>query len=789
MQNLQNLASALAALLAVGAPLAHGLTLAGNGTARAVIVLPAEAIPAEETAAQELAATLHTMTGAEFTTRREAEAAGEGRLLVGPSQAARQILGNETVDGLGPEEFIVRTTGRDLLLVGGRPRGTLYAVTSFLEDDLGCRWLTWYGDEDVPRRETLTVGDLDRRQAPAMAVRDIVCHTNQNSDRQLMQRFLVRNRCQGPDLRFTGDLSAVGGAAHRYAYPPDGWFVHTLFQWLPPKTHFAAHPEWYSLAGDKRVDNRQLCFANPGLRAALTQAILQRLGDADAGGLYSVSAMDWPGAFCDCPDCRALVEREGTPGAPLFDYLAELGPKVKQAYPEAWISTLAYRKEQSEIPPKTITLPDNVIVIFAPIDDNFAASLTQPSNAGTLRNLRDWSRAAAHLWVWYYPNTYGPALPMGNLNRLAEDFRIFKQVGVRGYFIEQDAAGVYDSRRLTDLQTWLITKLMWDPGQDLDALIVDFTERHYGPAAPRVREYIAALETATAQQPTPMAWDAGTGQHHYLTSELLSRCQALLDQAEQAVAGEPVFLPRVTYLRMSADLACILRWGQLAAAGDVPLMTMQRLTGRYRETYTAATKARLLEARQPALLAAMDDFLTWYERMKPLKPLPAPLDAVPAQRVRQFTPESARLHGTSPALVADPLAAAGIAAAMPPGLSVPDYAPKDLPAKALNFGFYDAVTRRQQHAYAGRLEPITAGEYRLYPIGRTALSPQCTVWFDWSWQIQFPDVAGLYAPAVPERQWDVYVSVRFEGPAYDDKAEPQAQNRFYVDRIVFVEAP
>jgi hypothetical protein len=173
--------------------------------------------------------------------------------------------------------------------------------------------------------------------------------------------------------------------------------------------------------------------------------------------------------------------------------------------------------------------------------------------------------------------------------------------------------------------------------------------------------------------------------------------------------------------------------------------------------------------------------------MTPLKPLPAPLDAVPVERVRQLTPETAQLHGKGPTLVEDPAAAAGIAATMEPSLSIPAYAPKDLPANVLSLGFYDGATARQQHAYAGKQEPIKTGEYRLYPIGRTALSAQCYVWFDWSWQIQFADVAGLFDPANPDKQWDVYASVRFGGPAYDPESKAES-NRFYVDRVVFVEA-
>ena len=777
----------LAILLWSGA-VAHAMTLAEAGQARAVIVVAAEPSPAEKTAAAELASYLKQISGASFKVGpdRGSQLKGQTRLLVGPSRVTRDVLGNALVDGLGPEEFIVRTVGNDLLLVGGRPRGTLYAVYSFLDHDLGCRWTTWYGDESIPRQAHLTVPALDRREAPAMAVRDIVTHVNRNSDRQLLQRFLVRNRCQGPDLRFTGNVTAVGGTSHRHGFPPNGHLVHTLFKWVPPKVHFDAHPDWYSLAGDKRVSKRQLCFTNAGLRAALTEAILTRIGKADPGGLYSVSAMDWTGAFCDCEPCRALVKREGTPGAPLFDYLAELGPQVARRYPEARISTLAYRKGQSEPPPRTIRLPDNVVIIFAPIDDNVAAPIEDPSNADTLRNLENWSRSISNLWVWYYPNPYGPALPMGNLHRLAKDFRLFKRIGVTGYYVEQDAPGVYDSRRLTDLQTWLITRLMWDPTTDVDALIADYTDRHYGPAARMIRQYIAALEGATGAMQTRMRWNAGTGQHRFLTPEFLLACQRLLDAAQETVAGDARFLTRVKQARMSLDLACILLWDRLAAAGDVPF-TKQQLVTRYRDTYTQAILSRALPKRRDALLSALSDSLKWHTLMTPLKPLPPPLDTVPAQHVWQFTPETAKLHGKAPQIVEDPAAAAGFAVGMKPALPMPSSAPAGLPANVLNLGFYDQVTRRQQHAHAGKEEPIKTGGYRLYKIGRTALSAECYVWFDWTWEVQFRDVAGLYDADDAGKQWDVYASIRFEGPAYDPQG-PVKQNRFYVDRVIFVAA-
>ena len=123
----------------------------------------------------------------------------------------------------------------------------------------------------------------------------------------------------------------------------------------------------------------------------------------------------------------------------------------------------------------------------------------------------------------------------------------------------------------------------------------------------------------------------------------------------------------------------------------------------------------------------------------------------------------------------------------PHRLTPPDYAPQDLPANVLNMGFYDGVTGREQHAYAGPDAPLVPGNYRLYPLGRTALNPHSFVWFDWSWHIQFPDISSLYDPADAGKQWDIYASVRFEGPAYDPESRG-ASNRFFVDRVVLVEA-
>ena len=65
----------------------------------------------------------------------------------------------------------MKTVGRNLVLAGRAPRGTLYAVYTFLEDVVGCRW--WTSTESfIPKKPTLSVPQLDVVYAPPLRYRE-----------------------------------------------------------------------------------------------------------------------------------------------------------------------------------------------------------------------------------------------------------------------------------------------------------------------------------------------------------------------------------------------------------------------------------------------------------------------------------------------------------------------------------------------------------------------------------------------------------------------------------------
>ena len=165
------------------------LLLAGKEETKCVILVDPTATAPERNAAHELAATLQQITGANFLLRTNTEAPDRA-ILIGSGEAARQVFADVPFDTLGAEELVIKTKGSRLLLAGGRPRGTLYAVSRFLQQQCGVRWWTPWASR-IPKQPTLRVADLDLRAKPAFEYRESFWYPAFDAD------WSWRNGCNG----------------------------------------------------------------------------------------------------------------------------------------------------------------------------------------------------------------------------------------------------------------------------------------------------------------------------------------------------------------------------------------------------------------------------------------------------------------------------------------------------------------------------------------------------------------------------------------------------------------
>ncbi len=522
--------------------------IADSGQPQCVIVVADQPRAAEQTAAMELQSILKQVTGAELPIRLCAEVERDAKqIVVGPSPRVAELLPNLKLEDLGDDAIVIQSDSNSLILVGAGPRGTLYAVYTFLEDQVGCRWWT-STEETIPHQPTLSIPSLSINYAPLLKSREAYYRDAFDA------KFAARQRLNGHSA--SAD-PALGGNV-RFTD-----FVHTFFPFLPPAVYFEQHPEWYSLIDGKRAHERaQLCLTNDAMRAEMTRVVLERLASDPGAKLISISQNDWYGA-CQCDKCQAVVKEDGSEAGPLLRFVNAIAAEVEKEFPDVWVETLAYQYTRTA--PLKVRPRDNVVVRLCSIECSFAQTLGEgEQNEPFRKDIEAWSKIAPRLFVWDYVTNFSNYLvPHPNLSVLAPNIRFFVKNNVVGLFEQGDSqSGIGDFVRM---RAWLIAHLMWNPDQDEAALFDEFLQGYYGSAAPHLKEYLNLINDAGERaglylrcfMPDTSAW---------LTLEDLNRAVELFAKAEAAVAGDAILAARVRRERLPLDHVWLSRYTPLKRA-------------------------------------------------------------------------------------------------------------------------------------------------------------------------------------------------------------------------------
>ena len=161
-------ASLVIASAALNESVAEGVNLAALSDWD--IVVPGDAIPSEAYAAQELREHLERATGVDLPISTSS-ARADRHIFVGSSELMRRSKVGFKTDDMGDEELRIVIRSGNIAIAGGRPRGTLYGVYTFLEDYVGVRFLTPEHTHVPPIGEWRVVGPVDRTYRPPLAFR------------------------------------------------------------------------------------------------------------------------------------------------------------------------------------------------------------------------------------------------------------------------------------------------------------------------------------------------------------------------------------------------------------------------------------------------------------------------------------------------------------------------------------------------------------------------------------------------------------------------------------------
>ncbi len=449
------------------------LRIADKGTACLPIVVGADTPQEIKTAARDLAHTLWRMTGAKFEITESCDG------------ASIHFVIDETLE---EEQFLLKSCSCcGLKISGGSGQGVMYGIYALLEDILGVRFYS-HDVTKIPKREILEFDDLCYTDKPALE------HRQLDYAPLVRPEWSARNRLNG-----AGPDRWYGGIRHGYAL-----YVHTFNHLCSPDVYFEEHPEYFSMVGGVRIkDQTQLCLTNPDVLEIVVENVKKALRANPSARIVSVSQNDWRNP-CECPECAKIDAENESQAGTMITFVNKVAEAIEEEFPHIVVDTLAYMYTRK--PPKLVKPRHNVCVRLCSIECCFAHPLetcrevtggfrlrAKPGDPSFQEDLIGWGKICDRIYIWDYVTNYRYFwLPFPNFQVLGPNMQFFVKNGVRGVYEEGNYQSV--SPDMTEMRTWLLAKLLWNPDFDVEAGILEFTEAVYGPAAAEIREYIAHMQ-------------------------------------------------------------------------------------------------------------------------------------------------------------------------------------------------------------------------------------------------------------------------------------------------------
>jgi hypothetical protein len=442
------------------------------------IVVDSEAIPSEKYAAQEFQRFFEQATGILLPVH-DTNVNASNHAYIGNSAALTESGIMVDVSELGEEGLHVIIKKNLLAIVGGRPRGTLYGVYQFLEDELGVRFLTH-----------------DHTHVPVSSKARILCREYVYKPPFSFRWSYYAENSKRPDFAARLRVNTVTADEKLGGKTGQNLISHSFHKLVPFSKYGKDHPEYYALVDDKRDTNTvwggpQLCVTNPEVVKVAAEAAIRFLDEHRFSNI-SVSQADTD-KYCRCGRCQEVNMREGTPMGSQLAFVNAVAELVEKAHPNVKVGTLSYWYTRK--PPKTIRPRHNVQIQLCsiecctlhPIDDPDC-----PRNTEFCRDVNEWGKIYGDVWVWNYNTNFTAYdLPFPNLRSIGPNIRYFLRNNAKGVFMQANGNGT--SGELSDLRNHVISRLLWNPSLDDQKLIVEFVKLHYKSAAEPILDYIEML--------------------------------------------------------------------------------------------------------------------------------------------------------------------------------------------------------------------------------------------------------------------------------------------------------
>lgn len=498
-------------------------TVFSGGKSDYVIVVSSLASKSEQYAAAELKACLEEISGIQIPIVDCGAGKIGKRLIIGFNQDSKKLFNDEIERAPEDESFAYQSKNGDIVIWGGRDRGTMYGVFAFLENELGCRWLA----EDctiLPKRDEYHFSKINHSEVPAFPKRSILY--NGIRDDVFSAHCRINERIKTSPERLPKQVGGVYG----FLSP------HTMDFLMPVEKYYSSHPDYFALVDGIRVkENSQPCFSNPDVFRICVEALRKIMSQYPEFSIYEVSALDNSNR-CQCPRCQEAIKQLGSYTDLVLDFVNRVADSVKDEFPDKKIEFLAYWT--TSIPPEKVKPRDNVVVRLCDEETchlHGFENCSAKNSKNYLSKLNRWSEITEELYVWEYASNFTwYFIPTPNFNALRDNLVSYKNHGIEGVFIEGNH---YSSQsELKALRIYVLTKLLWNPECNFDTVVNDFMAGYYGAAAPYMRQYFDLIHSHISDN-LHMTTFAQYNEQYY-TEELSVNALSIFEKAKQSADND-----------------------------------------------------------------------------------------------------------------------------------------------------------------------------------------------------------------------------------------------------------
>ncbi len=366
-------------------------------------------------------------------------------------------------------------------------RGTLNAVYEFLRG-LGVRWYM-PGDlgEIVPKLKTIALTPVDKIVKPDFSYRNLGDYA---------PAFRHGNR-DGVLYKLRSGVDATLGI-------PD---PHGLLNVIQRNEVKQAHPEFYAnhRAPDPKDIGFSTCFSSQELvdnTVKYARTVFDIYPDLKYLSIWPNDGT-WAGGMCQCNLCKGKYKSgrgaEGDMSDLIWGFTERVAREVYKTHPDRKIVSGAYGS--AKLPPEDIAkFSPNVMVCIVQLRSDF----NNPEVRAHWLDIRKaWldKVAPGNLCIYCHYLDSGSHLPAYFPHAIAEDLRSLKGLS-QGEYIELTDGASEESKGRVDmhapgfnhLNMYVTTRYYWDANQDIEALLNEYYEKFYGPAAKEMKAFIEYSE-------------------------------------------------------------------------------------------------------------------------------------------------------------------------------------------------------------------------------------------------------------------------------------------------------